>query len=1200
MTALESHPLRITDRDLLKEVSQDEWFTSFKGLDLHIRVLGARDLSPKARAGLPDPYCKILCGQAQHRTATQRRTLDPDWGEEFYLEWHEVSAGKRQVLVEVWDWDFWRPDELLGRGFVDINALAFEPQEVLELDLKLHPANIRKLKDVKPPTQQQPKKQHGKQDAQQQQPQSQLQRALSHPLLTQPSLRHYLQEKRGGNKQQQQPKQQHPQQQPPQQQQLQPQQPELGTVRVALWWAPTWRHHHAFDVAERVSFCLLPGEIKVPPVVTHAKLGTLYEEPCIVYIKLSLLEVQLGSSWYLQYLKQASKSSPKTARHTQQQLHRSLSSASMSDWHDVNNTVTNSSNIGGGLDMADSLEAAVAAVVSAYHQDAGGAQASNRLFDFLGGSSFSDSPSMAEEARVQQQQQALLQQHLAAEPVYALARLRFGKHQVHESNPVRLRPGGAAVFREQFVFTSKRPLQHKRLVLEVVLRGKALPGGKLMARGEWSVVDLLLASPPPPTTWLGVRAFRRNQLPGIELSLQGIEGGTVELRAAAADADGRAAIVTMFGTAAGEGEGGGVRASALVVTAGQQQQHGWLGWLQQQLPWPLGGSTTSSSSSQAAGTPRLNPFTARLQKPSPFARSPSASLLAAGGGSSSSAAATPKAAAAAAATAAAAAAADIVSSSVSPIPGLPVQPERGCLAGPLATLQLVVHRVELTPEPPKGWWLLLKIGPHWAKSAVRRESDFAWQLSVPIYHPTTTLLLAVFTDAGRGKLQCLGKLTYRISYLMYLNHSHLMYLNHREVIKSLKLRVTGSSSIQQQQQHADSPHPPVVTPGVSVSHTTGLVLLGFTCSIPDRQRLLNAYERSQYPPTVHHISLFHAASRDLITQSHHQKVVAWLSAAADPPVPPAAAWKVLETGREKFRLSRSRHNIHRLRVATSWVPSAWNYFNDLKAWSRPSHNLASVAVMAALCFRPIASLFAFLLWRSVVALRRLLMHGLVEYLGFDLGELFDTAGLLPSDLLYYEDDEDDDAASTSSGGSASSSVFGPYNAAGGGSSGGGWGGGGGGVRDLAAIMMFQPRRLKMLKRRYEQLLRISLQVQNRIDDLAMVFERLQAMVTGQDPLATALFFWRSLLLAAALWLAGPGVLLFGWWCWEVLRPPWWRKAPGVKGPVQFVSNLPSKSLEELRASAIKSRSYSIVGKTAPKAALWGPAEISQSSTIAGG
>jgi hypothetical protein len=36
-----------------------------------------------------------------------------------------------------------------------------------------------------------------------------------------------------------------------------------------------------------------------------------------------------------------------------------------------------------------------------------------------------------------------------------------------ESIPVRLRPGGAAVFLEQFVFAAKRPLQHKHLVLEV-------------------------------------------------------------------------------------------------------------------------------------------------------------------------------------------------------------------------------------------------------------------------------------------------------------------------------------------------------------------------------------------------------------------------------------------------------------------------------------------------------------------------------------------------------------------------------------------------------------------------------------------------------------------------------------------------------------------------------------------------------------
>jgi len=47
---------------------------------------------------------------------------------------------------------------------------------------------------------------------------------------------------------------------------------------------------------------------------------------------------------------------------------------------------------------------------------------------------------------------------------------------------------------------------------------------------------------------------------------------------------------------------------------------------------------------------------------------------------------------------------------------------------------------------------------------------------------------------------------------------------------------------------------------------------------------------------------------------------------------------------------------------------------DLKAWVRPVHNIISVLVMAAVCFRPVATLFVFLLWRSVVALRRLLMH----------------------------------------------------------------------------------------------------------------------------------------------------------------------------------------------------------------------------------
>ncbi|KAF8062936.1 RASA4 [Scenedesmus sp. PABB004] len=1253
MAALASHPLRITDRDVLREASLDEWFSSFKGLDLHVRVLGARDLAPKSKASLPDCYVKVLCGPAAHRTSTQRRSLDPDWQEEFFVEHAEVAAAKRVLCVEVWAWDWARPDECLGRGFVDINSLAFEPLEVLELELQLHPPSVKKLKDVKGPKQPGGKKQKVKQADQAAKTQaapaaaavgSALHRVLSGQLLSAPSLRHYLS---GAGPSAAQPRDQGqrggggapaPAAAPPAQakqrpgaaaQQAPPPPPELGTVRVALWWAPTWRSH-AFDVAERVSFCLLPGEVKVPPVVTHAKLGTLYEEPCVVYIKLSLLEVQLGSRWYVSYLQQA---------------RRRSGSGRASPGADWGGAASRAGSVG-GLDTADSLEAAVAAVVSAYRHDGlsgGGGGAPGEvplLLELLGGADGSPpgGVSLAEAARLQQQQAALLQRHLAAEPVYALARLRcapaplararaaaaaplralrcrrsanapaaaacsYGKHQAMESNPVRLRPGGAAVFREQFVFIAKRPLQHKRLVLEVVLRGKALPGGKLVARGEWSGVQLLAASPPPPTTWAGVFAFRRCQLPGIVLPLEGIEGGTVELIAAAADADGRAA---MYGVpqlsleaaavlgAPPQAPGGSAPASAPAsprrasrdapvaaaaavalarrrgaaappapapaaaeaeaeaparpgAAAGAGGDRSWGGWLVRKLPRPLGarGAAGGGAESGAPRTPR---------RPSPFASSTTASIIAAAG-----------AAAGAAGDGGGGAAGPALGERASPIAGLPVTPGRGMLSGPLATLQLVLHRVDVSPEPPRGWFVVLKLGQHWAKSTVRRDAEFAWQLSVPIYHPTTTLILVVFGDAGRGRLAFLGKSSFRISALLYLNR--------REVVKSLKLRVAGAGGIPEPSGGgtgalggaADSPHPPVVAPGATVSQVTGSVLLGVTCSIPDQQRLLQAYERSQYPPQVHHISLFHAVSRDTIVTATHAKVVAWLSSGAEPPIPEAAAWKVLETGREKFRLGRARHNIQRLKDATSWVPRSWAAFQDLKAWVRPWHNAASVFVMAAICFRPVESLFAFLLWRSSLALRRLLMHGLVEYLGLDLGELLDTSRLLPSDLFYAGDgeDEDDDAASTASGGSGSTLGGGPWGggaggAGGAGAGGGGWGSsGGGGVRDLAAIMMFQPRRIKLLKRRYEQLLRISLQVQNRIDDIAM------AMVTGQDPLATALFFWRCLLLAAALWAVGPGTLIFAWWCWEVLRPPGWRRPPGVKGPIQFVQNLPSKSTEEV-------------------------------------
>jgi hypothetical protein len=53
----------------------------------------------------------------------------------------------------------------------------------------------------------------------------------------------------------------------------------------------------------------------------------------------------------------------------------------------------------------------------------------------------------------------------------------------------------------------------------------------------------------------------------------------------------------------------------------------------------------------------------------------------------------------------------------SSLPGLPSCPADA--GRPLATLTLVLHRVDLDEQPPGGFWVLLKCGPHWARTRVR-------------------------------------------------------------------------------------------------------------------------------------------------------------------------------------------------------------------------------------------------------------------------------------------------------------------------------------------------------------------------------------------------------------------------------------------------------------------------------------------------
>lgn len=99
---LSSHPVRVTERDVIKEESVDEWFRTFQGHDLHVRLIAARDLDPSNRSSLPNPYAALKAGgQRRGRTAAHRRQLDVDFGEEWTLEWIDVACARRRIEIEV-------------------------------------------------------------------------------------------------------------------------------------------------------------------------------------------------------------------------------------------------------------------------------------------------------------------------------------------------------------------------------------------------------------------------------------------------------------------------------------------------------------------------------------------------------------------------------------------------------------------------------------------------------------------------------------------------------------------------------------------------------------------------------------------------------------------------------------------------------------------------------------------------------------------------------------------------------------------------------------------------------------------------------------------------------------------------------------------------------------------------------------------
>ena len=72
--------------------------------------------------GKSDPYTVVKYGDQEFRTATIKKTLTPEWNEEFVID--TAEDGEKQIVFEVKDQDGVGKDESLGRTTVDVRRVS--------------------------------------------------------------------------------------------------------------------------------------------------------------------------------------------------------------------------------------------------------------------------------------------------------------------------------------------------------------------------------------------------------------------------------------------------------------------------------------------------------------------------------------------------------------------------------------------------------------------------------------------------------------------------------------------------------------------------------------------------------------------------------------------------------------------------------------------------------------------------------------------------------------------------------------------------------------------------------------------------------------------------------------------------------------------------------------------------------------------
>eukprot|EP00210_Caulerpa_lentillifera_P008307 g7927.t1 len=290
-----------------------------------------------------------------------------------------------------------------------------------------------------------------------------------------------------------------------------------------------------------------------------------------------------------------------------------------------------------------------------------------------------------------------------------------------------------------------------------------------------------------------------------------------------------------------------------------------------------------------------------------------------------------------------------------------------------------------------------------------------------------------------------------------------------------------------------------VSEGVEI----GTAKLALKLTYPSDLGLIKGYLRSEFQDDIYNYNLNIGTAKSIIKKERRKIVVQWLDT-SEPRIPSTVSTKVLDLEREVFSRKRLGVHIKRIQQCFSFFPMISKKMESLQSWENPFETIAVILGI----------------WIGLFNVNAVLIISfLLAFLALSISYSASKGPPSMTDPVLM-------ASTDHSGGNEEKSheVSNPYSA---------------------------------LKSRYDQIQSILIRIQKILDSIASFSERIHALLTWRDPVATRALTVVLLFAFLAIALLGLQTCIACGVCW-LLRPPILRD-PFPPAPLNFFKRLPSRS-----------------------------------------